>query len=204
MVKKPRYHPENVNDYWRWDRPEAGDDCGYAAWVLAVVLRTRPRYPGSFCYRRNHCQPPQFCPYPLRLGSWSASAYHVHHAMESHPGVSSPVGKYQKYGRRCVFDVLFVVQHGGDFYLERVSLFPYCVDLMNQTDGVQTGRHHQQLACAESELEELSPRTASGLMDRFQVPHTYCWSPALIPKPSVWPPYIGNLLSLKLNHGVVR
>ncbi|KAF4240524.1 hypothetical protein CNMCM6457_007102 [Aspergillus fumigatiaffinis] len=39
-------------------------------------------------------------------------------------------------------------------------------------------------------LEELSPRTASGLMERLQVPHTYCWSLALIPKPSDWPPYI--------------
>jgi hypothetical protein len=51
-------------------------------------------------------------------------------------------------------------------------------------------------------LEELSPRTASGLMERLQVPHTYCWSLALIPKPSDWPPYIGNLLSLNLNHGI--
>ncbi|QMW46761.1 hypothetical protein G4B11_010216 [Aspergillus flavus] len=39
-------------------------------------------------------------------------------------------------------------------------------------------------------LEELSPRTAAGLMEAMQVPHTYCWSPALIPKPLDWPSYI--------------
>ncbi|GMG24028.1 unnamed protein product [Aspergillus oryzae var. brunneus] len=41
-------------------------------------------------------------------------------------------------------------------------------------------------------LEELSPRTAAGLMEAMQVPHTYCWSPALIPKPLDWPSYIGS------------
>ncbi|PIG80885.1 sterol glucosyltransferase [Aspergillus arachidicola] len=39
-------------------------------------------------------------------------------------------------------------------------------------------------------LEELSPRTAAGLMEAMQIPHTYCWSPALIPKPLDWPSYI--------------
>ncbi|CAI7678318.1 unnamed protein product [Penicillium manginii] len=39
-------------------------------------------------------------------------------------------------------------------------------------------------------LEELSTRTAIRLMETLEVPHTYCWSPALIKKPSDWPFYI--------------
>ncbi|OQE69651.1 hypothetical protein PENNAL_c0130G04309 [Penicillium nalgiovense] len=39
-------------------------------------------------------------------------------------------------------------------------------------------------------LEQLSPRTAAGMMEALRIPHTYCWSPALIKKPSDWPYYI--------------
>ncbi|KAL5615447.1 hypothetical protein BROUX41_005492 [Berkeleyomyces rouxiae] len=36
------------------------------------------------------------------------------------------------------------------------------------------------------ELEELSVAWTPGLLNRLQVPFTYCWSPALIPKPQDW------------------
>ncbi|RAL14296.1 sterol glucosyltransferase [Aspergillus homomorphus CBS 101889] len=39
-------------------------------------------------------------------------------------------------------------------------------------------------------IEELSPRTATGLMETLKVPHTYCWSPALIPRPYDWASHI--------------
>ncbi|KAF3391222.1 Sterol 3-beta-glucosyltransferase UGT80A2, partial [Penicillium rolfsii] len=39
-------------------------------------------------------------------------------------------------------------------------------------------------------LEELSLTTAVGIMEAFKVPHTYCWSPALVKKPSDWQQYI--------------
>ncbi|KAK9847344.1 sterol glucosyltransferase [Penicillium brevicompactum] len=39
-------------------------------------------------------------------------------------------------------------------------------------------------------LEKLSTRTASGMMEALEIPHTYCWSPALIKKPADWPLYI--------------
>lgn len=35
-------------------------------------------------------------------------------------------------------------------------------------------------------IEELSPISAPSLVHRAKIPHTYCWSPALIPKPKDW------------------
>ena len=35
-------------------------------------------------------------------------------------------------------------------------------------------------------LEPMSLMWAPGMLQRLQVPHTYCWSPALIPKPKDW------------------
>lgn len=39
-------------------------------------------------------------------------------------------------------------------------------------------------------LAPLSTLTATGLLARLKVPQTYCWSPALIPKPSDWASHI--------------
>ncbi|KAM6537153.1 hypothetical protein FALCPG4_003099 [Fusarium falciforme] len=36
------------------------------------------------------------------------------------------------------------------------------------------------------ELDPISPTLAPGLLERLRVPYTYCWSPALIPKPGDW------------------
>lgn len=36
-------------------------------------------------------------------------------------------------------------------------------------------------------LDPISTMWAPGMMSRLKVPHTYCWSPALIPKPLDWP-----------------
>jgi hypothetical protein len=35
-------------------------------------------------------------------------------------------------------------------------------------------------------IEELSPIWAPSLVQRAKIPYTYCWSPALIPKPKDW------------------
>lgn len=35
-------------------------------------------------------------------------------------------------------------------------------------------------------LEDLSPIWAPSLIQRAKIPYTYCWSPALIPKPKDW------------------
>jgi len=35
-------------------------------------------------------------------------------------------------------------------------------------------------------LDEISLMWAPGMLQRLQIPHTYCWSPALIPKPKDW------------------
>ena len=39
-------------------------------------------------------------------------------------------------------------------------------------------------------LEPISLMWAPGMLQRLQVPHTYCWSPALIPKPKDWGQHI--------------
>lgn len=39
-------------------------------------------------------------------------------------------------------------------------------------------------------LDPISTMWAPGMIARLKVPHTYCWSPALIPKPSDWPQHI--------------
>jgi len=41
-------------------------------------------------------------------------------------------------------------------------------------------------------LEPVGLMWAPGMLDRLKVPHTYCWSPALIPKPQDW----GNHISI--------
>jgi UDP:flavonoid glycosyltransferase YjiC (YdhE family) len=39
-------------------------------------------------------------------------------------------------------------------------------------------------------IEELSPIWAPSLVQRAKIPYTYCWSPALIPKPKDWGAHI--------------
>ncbi|KAL3423596.1 glycosyltransferase family 28 domain-containing protein [Phlyctema vagabunda] len=39
-------------------------------------------------------------------------------------------------------------------------------------------------------LDPISLIWAPGMLQRLKVPHTYCWSPALIPKPNDWGPHI--------------
>lgn len=39
-------------------------------------------------------------------------------------------------------------------------------------------------------IEELSPIWAPSLIQRAKIPYTYCWSPALIPKPKDWGAHI--------------
>jgi UDP:flavonoid glycosyltransferase YjiC (YdhE family) len=39
-------------------------------------------------------------------------------------------------------------------------------------------------------LEPLSSFSATGMLTRLKIPVTYCWSPALIPKPPDWGPFI--------------
>lgn len=41
-------------------------------------------------------------------------------------------------------------------------------------------------------LEPLPTMVGANMANIIKVPFTYCWSPALIPKPFDWPNYIGN------------
>lgn len=42
------------------------------------------------------------------------------------------------------------------------------------------------------ELEPVPESEGPKLVERLAVPHTYCWSPDLVAKPSDWPSYIGE------------
>lgn len=41
-------------------------------------------------------------------------------------------------------------------------------------------------------LPELSAGDGPGLVDRLKIPHMYCWSPAIVPKPKDWKEHIGT------------
>jgi hypothetical protein len=42
------------------------------------------------------------------------------------------------------------------------------------------------------DLEPVHFSEGPGLAETLQVPFTYCWSPALVPKPNDWPAHIGE------------
>jgi hypothetical protein len=42
------------------------------------------------------------------------------------------------------------------------------------------------------DLEPVSALDGPNLASALKVPHTYCWSPSLIPKPLDWPSHIGD------------
>ena len=44
------------------------------------------------------------------------------------------------------------------------------------------------------DLEAVPVTEGPNLAVTLKVPFTYCWSPALIPKPADWPSYIGRFL----------
>lgn len=46
------------------------------------------------------------------------------------------------------------------------------------------------------DLEAVPATEGPNLAAALKVPFTYCWSPALIPKPADWPSYIGRFLFL--------
>jgi len=41
------------------------------------------------------------------------------------------------------------------------------------------------------DLEPVTDADGPKLVERLAIPHTYCWSPALVPRPDDWPSYIG-------------
>jgi hypothetical protein len=47
----------------------------------------------------------------------------------------------------------------------------------------------------ELDLDEVATFEGPHLAEILKVPFTYCWSPALVPKPSDWPSYIGQCLT---------
>jgi hypothetical protein len=52
----------------------------------------------------------------------------------------------------------------------------------------------------ELDLDEIAMFEGPHLAEILKVPFTYCWSPALVPKPSDWPSYIGQSLQREFWH----
>ena len=42
------------------------------------------------------------------------------------------------------------------------------------------------------DLERINAAVGPNLAEMLQIPFTYCWSPALVPKPTDWPSHIGS------------
>jgi hypothetical protein len=42
------------------------------------------------------------------------------------------------------------------------------------------------------DLEPITESDGPKLLEKLVIPHTYCWSPALVPRPSDWPDHIGE------------
>jgi hypothetical protein len=42
------------------------------------------------------------------------------------------------------------------------------------------------------DLEDVAMFDGPLLTERLRIPHTYCWSPALVPKPADWGAHIGK------------
>lgn len=43
------------------------------------------------------------------------------------------------------------------------------------------------------DLEPISATEGPLLAESLKIPFTYCWSPALVPRPKDWPSHIGEL-----------
>jgi len=50
------------------------------------------------------------------------------------------------------------------------------------------------------DLEPITESDGPKLLEKLAVPHTYCWSPALVPRPSDWPEHIGEWLAANATH----
>lgn len=53
-------------------------------------------------------------------------------------------------------------------------------------------------------LEPVPISEAFRLAETLSIPHTYCWSPALVPKPRDWPAHIGMSVLKWLYLNVLR
>lgn len=45
------------------------------------------------------------------------------------------------------------------------------------------------------DLERINTTVGPNLAEMLQIPFTYCWSPALVPKPGDWPSHIGTQIA---------
>lgn len=45
------------------------------------------------------------------------------------------------------------------------------------------------------DLEPIPATEGPSLLENMKVPHTYCWSPSLVPKPQDWPAHVGTFES---------
>jgi sterol 3beta-glucosyltransferase len=120
---------------------------------------------------------------------WSA----ISNALVSHNCISTPFGQYQTIQCGEGIDKLLVVCDGRDADLARVSGFqPRVPSHTYSYDFGRLGDVINNFRAQDLGLPALSMRSAPSVLDRLKVPHLYCWSPALIPKPADWMEHIGE------------
>lgn len=71
--------------------------------------------------------------------------------------------------------------------------------MMWQGIGDLVNRWRSQSLDLEPIIESDGPK----LLEKLAIPHTYCWSPALVPRPLDWPEHIGMRL-VSLTHGKTK
>ena len=49
------------------------------------------------------------------------------------------------------------------------------------------------------DLEPVPESEGPLLLETLKIPFTYCWSPALVPKPKDWASHIGKMADVKCN-----
>jgi sterol 3beta-glucosyltransferase len=59
-------------------------------------------------------------------------------------------------------------------------------------DGVSLGDVINGWRVKDLKLEPLAAAVGPDVVSILKIPHTYCWSPALVPKPADWGETIGG------------
>lgn len=77
-------------------------------------------------------------------------------------------------------------------YMAGVSVVPATKRTFSLTFEYSVGDIINKWRVETLELEPVPESEGPKLVERLAVPHTYCWSPGLVPKPSDWASHIGT------------
>lgn len=169
--------------------------------MLEVLHRARPHLPKTICGRSHHCEPSKLCTYTLCASTRNSGASHVHHAVDKYKELLPPAGEFggtsavEELTSHCELHILLGC--GMDDLAGVNALTTFGIPIVANEDSlgdiINAWRYSINL--------EPVPFTEGPLLaETLKVPFTYCWSPALVPKPADWLDHIGECRRLpKLN-----